>query len=112
MTTILNPQIHAHLIDLGFVHTHYEADWFDGGDAENGPKLEGGPCYDEYDNDIDLRIYVDQHGIVVDCQWYDAAMEKAQSAAEQAYWDDLSAKTGKSIAELEADFVNATRECN
>ena len=49
---------HHHLLELGYVHTHNEADWEDDGDAESGPHLSGGPAYDEY--------YVPGHSIYVE----------------------------------------------
>ena len=53
--------VHHHLLELGFVHVHHEADWEDGGDAENGPKLEGGPAFDDYYADTD-SIYINHDG--------------------------------------------------
>ena len=45
------------LTALGFTLTQHEATWEDVGDAENGPKLAGGPAYDEWSNGI-TSVYV------------------------------------------------------
>lgn len=52
---------HHHLIDLGFSHVHVDASWEDTGDAENGPRLSGGPAYDEYTLD-DMTVYIAEDG--------------------------------------------------
>ena len=55
---------HAFLIELGFELTHYEADWHDDGDGENGPRLAGGPAYDEY-SDGNVLLYFSESGELV-----------------------------------------------
>jgi len=80
----MNTNAHHQLIELGFTHTAVEADWYDGGDCENGPKLEGGPAYDLYENDaLALRIYVAENG--------KATVEErdmAREAEEDLFWGD------------------------
>jgi hypothetical protein len=58
-----NLSAHAGLVALGFQHTRHEADWEDEGDGESGPRLTGGPAWDEYE-DADFRVVVDDHGMV------------------------------------------------
>ena len=46
--TPFNPAAHDFFVAAGYVVTHYKADFEDVGDAESGPKLSGGPAFDEY----------------------------------------------------------------
>ena len=83
----MNTNAHHQLIELGFTYTAVEADWYDGGDCENGPKLEGGPAYDLYENDaLALRIYVAENG--------SATVEERDMAAEAEeafFWGTVAA---------------------
>ena len=45
------------LTALGFTHTHHPATWRDVGGPENGPKVIGGPAYDEWNNGS-VSVYV------------------------------------------------------
>jgi hypothetical protein len=56
-----NEQAHAHLIELGYVRTWHEDSFEDGGDAENGPDLTGGPAFDEYKS-ADDYVMIDEQG--------------------------------------------------
>lgn len=60
-----NIKIHTSLLALGFTHKHYEADWYDDGNAENGPHLSGGPGFDEYLRKFDkMKVCVDEDGSI------------------------------------------------
>ena len=83
---------HLWLIEMGYELHQYGEEWYDGGDAENGPKLEGNFAYDQYTG-TDERIYVSEQGVVLEREPYDAVMEAAF-----AEWD------AEAIAELSADF--------
>lgn len=47
------------LLAAGYFIIPHEASWEDIGDAENGPKMSGGPAYDEYRKGTDVYIVVD-----------------------------------------------------
>jgi hypothetical protein len=47
----------AALIMAGYTLTQHPATWEDAGDAENGPKLTGGPAFDEWSKG-DISIIV------------------------------------------------------
>jgi hypothetical protein len=51
------------LAALGFVHTHYPAEWEDVGNSENGPKLSGHNAFDVWAKG-NLEIGVED-GIIV-----------------------------------------------
>ena len=60
---------HRMLTDEGcYVHTHYAESYEDIGNGESGPKLSGGPAYDEYAGDSHI-LYFDDDG---DLQWMEA----------------------------------------
>jgi len=56
------------LVLLGFEVEHNEASWSDVGDAENGPKVVGGPAFDEWHRGELSLIVVD--GKIVDVVQY------------------------------------------
>ena len=58
-----NPELHDHLIDLGFNYDPMAAE-FDDGDAENGPGAWWHPPYDQY-TASDEYISIDDGGHVV-----------------------------------------------
>ena len=58
-----NPELHDHLIDLGFNYDPMPAE-FDDGDPENGPGTWGHPPYDQY-TASDEYICIDEGGHVV-----------------------------------------------
>lgn len=63
--TPFNPEVHTNLITLGFTHTRFDADWCDEGNAESGPRLSGGPGWDEYLRESDMtKVCVDEDGSV------------------------------------------------
>jgi hypothetical protein len=84
--TSFNEDIHAHLVGLGFTHTHYDADWEDTGDGETGPMLEGHPGFDEYEDATD-RIIIDHHGKFADHEKRDLEFEKYCDEMEAIYGD-------------------------
>ena len=59
--TPFNPAAHDFFVGAGYVVTHYESDFEDVGDAESGPKLSGGPAFDEYAAD-DHYVIVTEGG--------------------------------------------------
>lgn len=75
-----NIALHDHLISLGYRRERVEASWEDVGDAENGPKLEGGPAFDCYTG-ADEYVYASEIG-VLDRNARDEAFE--QWADEQS----------------------------
>jgi hypothetical protein len=52
------------LLAAGYTKTHVPDSWQDVGDAENGPRLTGGPAYDDWSKD-DHHIYV-VNGVIED----------------------------------------------
>lgn len=73
-----NLALHEHLISLGYVHTHNEAD-FDDGDPENGPGTYGGHCaFDQYEGP-DEYCFASEAG-VLDRQARDLELEKWMAA--------------------------------
>jgi hypothetical protein len=61
-TAPFNPTAHDFLIGLGFEVTRVDASWEDSGDAENGPRLTGGPAFDEYTHPDGLVVYIAEDG--------------------------------------------------
>jgi hypothetical protein len=59
---MFNPELHTHLVELGFTYTYYPPE-FDDGDPENGPGTWGCPAFDEYE-DATTRVIIDQEGHV------------------------------------------------
>lgn len=56
---------HQHLLELGFVHRHFDPEWEDVGNGETGPMIEGHAGFDEYTNDQDNEvIYILPNGKV------------------------------------------------
>lgn len=58
---ITNPDIHAHMIALGYNHTHHDCEAGDNGGCESGPMPWFEPAYDEYWTHDDLLIF-DENG--------------------------------------------------
>jgi hypothetical protein len=56
-----NLAAHHHLRAMGYKHTHYNSDFEDIGDAENGPCLTGSYGFDEYAKE-DHYIVIDEEG--------------------------------------------------
>lgn len=69
-----NEEVRNNLTALGYEHTHHEEDFEDIGDAENGPKLSGGPAYDEYLSPED-RIIINHRGNFAQFELRDLAFE-------------------------------------
>ena len=74
MKSPFNPTKHAALLPQGFVHTHYEADYHDDGDAESGPHLAGDPGFDAYRSENEL-IIIDEDGTLVSREPIDLEFE-------------------------------------
>jgi hypothetical protein len=70
-----NPEIHAHLVELGYERTWYEDSFEDDGDGESGPHLIGGPAYEEYASATDYIFFV-EGGHFAHYQLRDLEMEK------------------------------------
>lgn len=65
MTTPTNQHLHDFLLEAGFVHEHLEANWYETGSGESGPKVEGHPAADRYtleEGDYCYAVYVDEGG--------------------------------------------------
>lgn len=85
---LLNADVHGHLIALGYTRTHHEASYEYVGDAETGPRLEGGPEFDEYLSDTDV-IVIDHNGMFVHHELRDLEFEKfldQQVEASNSHW--------------------------
>lgn len=80
---MFNPEIHAHLLALGFAYTHHEEDFEDRGGPESGPMISHYPAWDEYETD-DWRVIVDHHGR--------AGLSEARDLAFEAYCDEMEAQ--------------------
>jgi hypothetical protein len=61
-----NLALHHHLLSLGYEWTRNPESWEDTGGPESGPRLSGGPAYDEYESPDDF-VYASEDGSV-DCQ--------------------------------------------
>lgn len=48
---------HGYLLEMGYTHTHVEAEWEDIGGPESGPCLDGHDEYDVYESDVD-HVYI------------------------------------------------------
>lgn len=55
-----NLALHDHLVSLGYLHTHENAD-FDDGDPENGPGTWSHPAFDMYEGP-DEYVFVSEMG--------------------------------------------------
>jgi len=73
---------HALLAAAGYVHEFIPADWWDSGDSENGPKLDGHPDLHVYT--LAIRPGVD-HAIVIDNGW---VVEVCESPSAPPGWFD------------------------
>lgn len=73
-TTPINEMLHELLTLQGYKLEMFEADWEDVGGCESGPKLTGGPEFDEYMNDR-WRIIVDHKGKVAMIEEIDPIFE-------------------------------------
>ena len=71
----LNVMIHNHLVSMGYVLKAYAAHFWDDGDGESGPHLDGHPAYDVYESP-DHRIVVDHRGHVDVFEDRDLAFER------------------------------------
>jgi hypothetical protein len=83
-----NVAVHDQLTVLGYELTQHREDYWDDGDAESGPSLNGGPAYDEYCGP-DEYICIDEQGHVVHRD--DRNLELEQWLDDQ----DLAATTNK-----------------
>jgi hypothetical protein len=75
-----NQVAHDFLLEQGYTHHHEKATWEEVGDAENGPKVDGGPACDVYGDKKDYVI-VDENGAA----WFEegaAAMDIAYEKME------------------------------
>ena len=68
-----NLAAHEVLVAAGYSYSRVEADWYDAGDAENGPMLQGGPAYDLYE-DANSHVVVGEDGNS-GFEWRDLEME-------------------------------------
>jgi hypothetical protein len=79
-----NEDVHHWLVELGYERAYCPADFEDVGDAENGPKLVGGPAYDEYTGPEEY-IIIDESGHFAHREKRDLAMEAwCNEQADQA----------------------------
>lgn len=69
-----NSEVHANLLQAGYVHTQHPADFWDDGDAESGPCLNGHAGYDEYES-ADDRVIIDDEGKFAHYEVRDLEME-------------------------------------
>lgn len=50
---------HGYLLEMGYTHTHVEAEWEDIGGPENGPIIVGHGEFDMYESDDDIVFITD-----------------------------------------------------
>ncbi len=76
-----NTFAHNALLQSGYTHEHHNATWEDVGDAENGPKLDGGPACDVYASETEY-VVIDEDGSAtrdVEGRAMDSAYEKMEA---------------------------------
>jgi len=65
---IYNEAFHAYMMKRGFTYVWFEADWWDCGDPESGPSLDGHPDYGVYSRGQDT-YYISEDGAIEYQQW-------------------------------------------